>query len=106
MDQILNVKNTLEDGRQAAFSPETPGHRRVHLSDVTTSDAARRQDREAIQQDVSKLATSIQTLTKAVNPLAKMLDYLQEDLDSMQQELDTWRGENKKLRQTLRAEQG
>ena len=31
MDKILDVKKNLEDGRQAAFSPETPGHRRVPL---------------------------------------------------------------------------
>ncbi|KAF2353644.1 hypothetical protein FHG87_015603 [Trinorchestia longiramus] len=105
MDQILDVKKNLEDGRKAAFSPETPGHRRVNMVTDGLSDAARRKEREAIQQDVNKLAGSIQTLTKAVNPLAKMLDYLQEDLDSMQKELNDWRDENKRLRQTLRSEQ-
>ena len=29
--QILETKKELEDGRREAFSPETPGHRRVPI---------------------------------------------------------------------------
>ena len=29
--QILETKKELEDGRRSAFSPETPGHRRVQI---------------------------------------------------------------------------
>lgn len=35
--QILETKKELEDGRRNAFSPETPGHRRVPI--VSTSKA-------------------------------------------------------------------
>ncbi|KAK7068294.1 intraciliary transport [Halocaridina rubra] len=103
--QILETKKELEDGRRNAFSPETPGHRRVQIEQSQLSDANRRKERELIQKDVQKLSGSIQSLTRSVNPLAKMLDYLQEDLDSMHKELETWRDENKQLGQTLKREQ-
>ncbi|XP_042889792.1 TRAF3-interacting protein 1-like isoform X2 [Penaeus japonicus] len=103
--QILESKKELEDGRRNAYSPETPGHRRVQIEKSQLSDANRRKEREIIQKDVQKLVGSIQSITRSVNPLAKMLDYLQEDLDSMQKELETWRNENKVLAQTLKREQ-
>ncbi|XP_063610007.1 TRAF3-interacting protein 1-like isoform X2 [Penaeus indicus] len=103
--QILESKKELEDGRRNAYSPETPGHRRVQIEKSQLSDANRRKEREIIQKDVQKLVGSIQSITRSVNPLAKMLDYLQEDLDSMQKELETWRNENKLLAQTLKREQ-
>ncbi|XP_064108832.1 TRAF3-interacting protein 1-like isoform X2 [Macrobrachium nipponense] len=103
--QILETKKELEDGRRSAFSPETPGHRRVQIEQSELSDANRRKEREIIEKDVQKLSGSIQSITRSVNPLAKMLDYLQEDLDSMQKELEMWRDENKKLAQTLKREQ-
>ena len=31
MDQIMDAKRTMEDGREKDFSPETPGHVRVPL---------------------------------------------------------------------------
>ncbi|XP_076053914.1 uncharacterized protein LOC143032778 isoform X2 [Oratosquilla oratoria] len=104
--QILETKKELEDGRRAAYSPETPGHRSVHIEQSFLSDANRRKEREQIQKDVKVLSGYIQSLTRSVNPLAKMLDYLQEDLDSMQKELDMWKDENKSLSQTLKREQG
>ncbi|XP_071534819.1 uncharacterized protein IFT54 isoform X2 [Panulirus ornatus] len=103
--QILETKKELEDGRRNAFSPETPGHRRVPIEQSLLSDTNRKKERELIQKDVQKLSGSIQSITRSVNPLAKMLDYLQEDLDSMQKELEMWRSENKQLTQTLRREQ-
>ncbi|XP_066956429.1 TRAF3-interacting protein 1 isoform X6 [Macrobrachium rosenbergii] len=103
--QILETKKELEDGRRSAFSPETPGHRRVQIEQSELSDANRRKEREIIEKDVQKLSGSIQSITRSVNPLAKMLDYLQEDLDSMQKELEMWKDENKQLAQTLKREQ-
>ncbi|KAK4327156.1 hypothetical protein Pmani_002385 [Petrolisthes manimaculis] len=103
--QILETKKEMEDGRRNAFSPETPGHRRVPIEQALLSDANRRKERELIQKDVQKLSTSIQSITRSVNPLAKMLDYLQEDLDSMHKELEMWRTENIQLAQTLKREQ-
>ncbi|XP_068214871.1 TRAF3-interacting protein 1 isoform X2 [Palaemon carinicauda] len=104
--QILETKKELEDGRRNAFSPETPGHRRVQIEQSELSDANRRKEREIIEKDVQKLSGSIQSITRSVNPLAKMLDYLQEDLDSMHKELEMWRDENKQLAQTLKREHG
>ncbi|KAK8382773.1 hypothetical protein O3P69_011368 [Scylla paramamosain] len=103
--QILETKKEMEDGRRNAFSPETPGHRRVPIEQSLLSDANRKKERELIQKDVQKLSASIQSITRSVNPLAKMLDYLQEDLDSMQKELESWQNENKHLAQTLKQEQ-
>ncbi|XP_045114186.1 TRAF3-interacting protein 1-like isoform X2 [Portunus trituberculatus] len=103
--QILETKKEMEDGRRNAFSPETPGHRRVPIEQSLLSDANRKKERELIQKDVQKLSASIQSITRSVNPLAKMLDYLQEDLDSMQKELESWQSENKTLAQTLKQEQ-
>lgn len=103
--QILETKKELEDGRRNAFSPETPGHRRVPIEQALLSDANRKKERELIHKDVQKLSGSIQSITRSVNPLAKMLDYLQEDLDSMHKELEMWRSENKQLTQTLKREQ-
>ncbi|XP_050691783.1 TRAF3-interacting protein 1-like isoform X2 [Eriocheir sinensis] len=103
--QILETKKEMEDGRRNAFSPETPGHRRVPIEQTLLSDANRKKERELIQKDVQKLSSSIQSITRSVNPLAKMLDYLQEDLDSMHKELETWQNENKLLVQTLKKEQ-
>ncbi|KAB7507079.1 TRAF3-interacting protein 1 [Armadillidium nasatum] len=103
--QILETKKELEDNRREAFSPETPGHRRVPLEQAFGGDVGRKKEKELIQKDVEKLTSSIQALTRSVNPLAKMLDYLQEDFDSMQKELENWRKENKTLSQNLNAEQ-
>ncbi|XP_066956425.1 TRAF3-interacting protein 1 isoform X3 [Macrobrachium rosenbergii] len=70
--QILETKKELEDGRRSAFSPETPGHRRVQIEQSELSDANRRKEREIIEKDVQKLSGSIQSITRSVNPLAHL----------------------------------
>nr|XP_053633024.1 TRAF3-interacting protein 1-like [Cherax quadricarinatus] len=71
--QILETKKELEDGRRNAFSPETPGHRRVPIEQALLSDANRKKERELIHKDVQKLSGSIQSITRSVNPLGKSL---------------------------------
>ncbi|KAM6986218.1 TRAF3-interacting protein 1 [Aplochiton taeniatus] len=95
--KILDTKKDFESSPLSSKSKDQ--------TQSLVSEAARKQERDAVSREIERLRSSIQTVCRSALPLGKIMDYIQEDMDAMQNELLTWRRENKEHGQALLQEQ-
>eukprot|EP00162_Nutomonas_longa_P012561 comp21147_c0_seq1/m.44801 comp21147_c0_seq1/g.44801 ORF comp21147_c0_seq1/g.44801 comp21147_c0_seq1/m.44801 type:complete len:541 (+) comp21147_c0_seq1:27-1649(+) len=66
----------------------------------------RRNERKAIEAEVSKLREGLQKLTQATQPIGMSMEYIHEDLEAMSREMHDWHDQNMRAKTALTDQRG